>query len=96
MSDFERTNPDSTGTTNVPRLYTKKEAADELRISSRQLDFLIARNLVPYRRKAGRGIAGQIAFTSDDLMAIIESWRVGPAAVRSARPQVSARRPHGV
>lgn len=69
----------------LPNLYTRKEAAAKLKISARQIDYLIAQNLIPYGRKRGRGPMGQIVFTEDDLRRIIESWRVGPTTAKRSK-----------
>lgn len=65
--------------------YDIVSAAEYLGCSTRYLRGLCLRQLIPHRRKPTKGTWGRIAFTLDDLRAIVDAWSVGSTTPRSAK-----------
>ena len=60
--------------------FTRKEAADYLRISVRTLDSLAQKGEIPYS-KLGNGIRARVVYQRKDLDAFLERMRIDPKRV---------------
>lgn len=66
----------------IPRLYTIKEAAEQLGLSTQQLYRLVSARRIPYRRIS----KGAIRFTEADIREYFDACRVAPVAPAAAPP----------